>query len=140
MPTDPRWTPDTEELVALAIHVADKQCVFGWEECRAEGQHRRATLEVLTALADAQLLLPVGGETREDWMVEVDLGDGWRPSPFIATAGRAPQPVYAGDIDAYMRGIVKPKRKLRRTVHTGPWHAVDAPTPADTAQSATPEG
>jgi len=33
--------------------------------------------------------------------------------------------VYAGDIDRYLRGIVKPNRKLRRTVHTGPWRPVE---------------
>lgn len=54
---DPRWTDETAEVVALAIHVAD--CEFDWEECRTEKAHARAVREILTALADAGLLVPV---------------------------------------------------------------------------------
>jgi hypothetical protein len=74
-----------------------------------------------------QALAVIDGDVREEWMVEIDKGDGWAPSlrpPFITTKGPAPHPVYAADIDAYMRGIVKPKRKMRRTVHTGLWRPV----------------
>lgn len=84
---------------------------------------------VLTALADAGLLLPPGGETRVEWAVRVDV-----PVP-----GRKEHP---GDIMTHL-GEEKSRRcrevwegwtPLRRSVtswpngsvHTGPWCAVDA--------------
>jgi hypothetical protein len=42
--------------VATAIHGASRQCVLGLDECLAEGEHRRETRAVLTALADAGIL------------------------------------------------------------------------------------
>lgn len=59
-----------------------------------------------------------GGEVHEEWMAEVDMGAGFKPRPhpsvpFIFKS--------EADVDRYLRGIVKPKRKMTRTVHTGPW-------------------
>ena len=60
---DERWTAETRELV---------EQVFG-------GVEFDLTDEVLTALADAGLLLPPGGETREEWGTKVWV-DGVDPS------------------------------------------------------------
>jgi hypothetical protein len=51
-----RWTAETEELVARAIN-------------DARHDYADAADLVLTALADAGLLMPPGGETREEWRV-----------------------------------------------------------------------
>jgi len=137
MTTDLRFTGETRCLVAEALaehrdvttNVRTVACTCGeWSmpfdhlgitEIAAEFRlHKAGT--VLAALADAGLLILAGTEVREDLTIEIGTGDGWKRSAYIAT-DVAPEPAYVGDIDAYMRGIVKPKRKLRRTVHTGPW-------------------
>lgn len=120
MPTDERFTDAAVELATDAwvrAYYRDEQGSLRSDELDA-GRH------VLTALADAGLLLPVGGEVREEWTAEVDLGSGWKRRPYITTSDHEPESVYKADIDDYLRGIVKPKRKLRRTVHTGPWRPV----------------
>ena len=127
--TDPRWTAETRDAcieaavrTATCKHVWDYQLTAPCLECRTDA--------ILAALADAGLLLPPDGEVRQEWTVEVDDGNGWRPTPRSApyiTTDRESQSAYVADIDAYMRSVVKyPKRKVTRTVHTGPWRPVDA--------------
>jgi hypothetical protein len=62
MPTDERWTTETEALVAkaLAPHWYDQR------DARA----------VLSALADAGLLLPPGGEVSVEWGILIARSDG----------------------------------------------------------------
>lgn len=55
-----RWTDETEELVAQAY--ADTLADDGEDVVDA---YRSDAVQILTALADAGLLLPPGGETRE---------------------------------------------------------------------------
>ncbi|MES2155859.1 MAG: hypothetical protein V4510_12055 [bacterium] len=65
MSQDPRWSAETErQLVTRAIHRAS--CYDSWEECWVEGKHRRAVHEVLTALAEAGLLVVPPDTTARD--------------------------------------------------------------------------
>jgi hypothetical protein len=57
-----RWTAETEELVARAIFEPGGRVPVDAPE------------RVLTALADAGLLLAPGGETREEWGVIEQIG------------------------------------------------------------------
>ena len=95
-----RWTAETEELVALAMYLD-------------EGPRA-----ILTALADAGLLLPPGGETRQEWGV-ADVAD--RPDEVwpVESEDRArTRAARLNAVEAY------PAARLYRrtiTVHTGPW-------------------
>ncbi len=110
-----RWRAETEELVAGGIHRGSRQCVLDLDDCLAEGSHRREVREVLTALADAGLLLAPGGETREEWgVVHKVFGiDG----PIVA---RADMPDANADLASRL-GRTSGLPLVRRTVHVGPW-------------------
>ncbi len=115
MTTDPRWTAGTVRAAADAIRRS-------WRDTGTGGSYHDDAAHVLGVLADLGVLLPPGGTTREEWVAEVDMGSGYRQSPthspYVADSEAA--------IDAYMRGIIKPKRKARRTVYEGPWTPVEA--------------
>ncbi len=53
------------QLIAEALHRASRQCILDMDECIAEGEHKRAMLEVLSVLTEAGFLLPAGEETSE---------------------------------------------------------------------------
>lgn len=67
-----RWAEATYRLVETGVHAASRQCVYGLDECLYEGTHRREAREVLTALAEAGLLLQPGGESREEYDCALD--------------------------------------------------------------------
>ena len=102
MANDPRWSDETEALVAM--------------HTTGDPQDRAPARDVLTALADAGLLAEPGGETREEWAVEfqrigiVECGSEDQARHFVAT----------GD-----NGITgAPVRLLRRLLVTPPWRDV----------------
>ena len=122
MASTERWTDEAENIVAMELEDVLPREVGALPDEAFYVDARR----ILTALADAGLLLPPGGEVREEWTAEVDLGSGWKRRPYITTSDHEPESVYKADIDDYLRGIVKPKRKLCRTVHIGPWRPAES--------------
>ena len=101
-----RWTAETEELVARAVYGrrtgtnVDGFTDWDWDNAPLSADARRAwrtrAAGVLTALADAGLLLPPGGETRRQ------RGRG------VATAGYERMATWWPD----------------GSIHYGPWVAV----------------
>lgn len=106
-----RWTAETEQLVVQAIfgHVdhihsigtgtVRLTCSCGhydsgwtisvgddWEPCMAGFRRHRATA-VLTALADAGVLIPVGGETRQE-VDQAGFRRGWIERDHAMVVGR----------------------------------------------------
>lgn len=112
----PRWTAETEELVAASIHLGSKQCVFGLDECLAEGAHRREARAVLEGLTNAGVLTAVGGETRQEWGVDLGAYVG-RPFPTRELAE-------AEIAERRDLGRTYPGEVRQRTVHVGPWRGV----------------
>lgn len=110
---DPRWTDQTEVLVAVSIHNAD--CEWDWDDCRQERRHQRAAREVLTALAGLGVLLPLGGEVREEWGVADD------PTH--------PHEVWPKKSEAAARLLASAKESIglrRRSWYPGPWIEVSS--------------
>ncbi len=118
---DQRWTDETEDAVAAAIYAVGDPTGEGIPWAKADEAtryvYRRRAAAALAAAADLGLLIAPGGKVREDWVAEVDPGDGYKQHPigypYIASCEH--------EIDDYMRGIIFPKRKRRRLVHAGPW-------------------
>lgn len=105
-----RWTPETEELAANAI--------FAWSD-HEPAERRAEARSVLAALAEAGLLLPPGGETREEWGIQhPTLGvDG----PVVHYEGEA------GTSEALARRMAAASGNLvlvRRTFHATRWSEV----------------
>jgi len=93
-----RWSAETEERVEAIID--DCACVGG-------GAQR-----VLEALADAGLLLPPGGETREEWgALDHGVIVDWNEDQARANV-------------AWLRETDPDAKVMRRTVHTTPWAAI----------------
>jgi hypothetical protein len=98
-----RWTPETENLVAMELEDVLPQEVGALPDEAFYVDARR----ILAALADAGLLLPPGGETRTRW----------------ASHGGAL--VWGTEAEA-RREVAEGKGPLmRRAEHTGPWEVVD---------------
>ena len=128
-----RWTAETEELVALVMlrvayeSVGDAGASIPDDWAAADPKDREYTLAMvrpfLTALADAGVLLPPGGEVREEWSVWIETNRHERLAEMV---GRA----YAReDAEAEIARRVSWGRKYpgevrRRTVHTGGWGPV----------------
>lgn len=113
MSTDPRWTEQTRDLAGRAWH--DVECGPNCPDtCSSGVRYRHQADAVLTALAEAGLLLPPGGETREDFAIQ-------HPghSPILGRTERITDGMLAEAL-RHTPGT----RKLRRTVHTGPWREV----------------
>jgi hypothetical protein len=55
MPPDPRWTPETETLITQTFH--DGECGGLLNDCPFLPEHKSGAVGVLTALADAHLLV-----------------------------------------------------------------------------------
>lgn len=104
----PRWTAETEELAWQTLVATGSN---SWRE-RLDAS--RAARQVLIALADAGVLIPVGGETRQEWRVKVH-GHPLAGAQLYQDRRGA---------EAYRRAIVKPTQLLTRTVHTEPWREV----------------
>lgn len=126
----PRWTPETEELVARAQYVSvstarpDDDPPLPFDEIDEEVQDlfRRDARAILTALADAGVLIPVGGETRQEW--------GYRYRGFkhdwtrVVDMSRDEAVGCAEEFRAAYAGATAEAQVLRRTVHVGPWREV----------------
>lgn len=121
--TDPRWTEETLTLVASwnehYDHATRSRCLT----CKAWAQG------LLAALADAGLLIPPGGEVREEWSVWIGPDD----SGHAEIVGRAEGPADAEAEIARRRawGRTWPGTVRCRTVHTGPWREVSSDASAD---------
>lgn len=119
--------PSAVEAAAEAL--ADTVATAGWifrgrypqyEESR-ERWRDRVRVVLAAALAECEVL--------EEWIAEVDLGEGLQPRPWVYAS--------AAEVDAYMLAIVKPKRKLRRLVITTkpqPAFPVDTPREETTGE------
>lgn len=118
----PRWTTETEELVARAL---ESPCVchfvdigVGYQKAAEDPTCPRCTLfgqtaAILTALADAGVLVAPGGETRQE--IEVQ-DDALRyPCGDMAAAWRQFGELKAKGYDAHI---------VQRTIHIGPWREV----------------
>ena len=137
-----RWTAETEELLARAEHDLDEKVLayregtqtISWDDVAPtlKDSYRDRAEADLTALADAGLLLPPGGETREVWCVT-----------YLGTLGRdiwsSPTPERAEAEGHLAQGLTEGSRwrglRLERhtivtwpdgTVLTGPW--IEVPT------------
>jgi hypothetical protein len=101
MPTEPRWTDETEDLVR-----------------EHAGVHQVNARAVLSALADAGLLLPPGGETYDQYTsgnkrcCQLQRGS----ANFVHAQPRFRHTHYRTET-AWPDG----------TVHTGPWREVEVP-------------
>lgn len=114
MPTDPRWTEDTERLVRAATAGCHVLMYVGAWTCRCGaggddddprgGPYVHLIRLELAALADAGLLVEPGS-TRYEFAHEHVLSDG--PGPCL--------PIHDHTC---------PDSRYRRTVHTGPWRPV----------------
>lgn len=118
-----RYDPATVELVARALPFA------------LPSASRGVARHVLNALADAGLLLPPGGETREEWGARV-WADGHRDQ--AEDCARSNRAAAEGTVDSHARrrAANPPEDDLvsrrwmgnavliRRTVHVGPWTEV----------------
>lgn len=122
-----RWTDETEELVARTIAAVDRYRYDDVDEVwRSYREAARAALQVS---ADAGLLLPPGGETREEWTVGHPRDEGG----FMTwTAPLLRRELAEGEIAFRVRkGYDIPGTVLRREVQFGPWAAIS--TEEDTA-------
>ena len=105
---DDRWTAETEELVAQTVYAA-----YRWDTspptldalpAKDHGYYRKGAHVVLATLADAGLLLPPGGETRET-----------RDCPYSSCRTHAfTKHTHRRSVTTWPDG----------SVHTGPWVAV----------------
>lgn len=94
---DTRWTAETEELVARAIYGrrtgtnVDGFTDWDWDNAPMWADARRAwrkrAASVLTALADAGVLIPVGGETRQE-IERAGFRRGWTERDRAMVIGR----------------------------------------------------
>ena len=110
---DERWTAETEALVAGVHHAGRCDCGAPDEPSLHEAR------EILTALVDAGLLLPPGGETREEWAVQfTEHHVSLRP---LRTRAEAETEI----LERTTHGYTHPGSPVSRTVHTGLWRPVD---------------
>jgi len=100
-----RWTAETEEMVARTLVAAGSD---SYRERLVASRHARL---ILIALADAGLLLPPGGETREE--IEVQTAALRYPCGDTERAW-----LRFGELMAKGWG---PVEIVKRTVHIGPW-------------------
>lgn len=111
---DPRWSDDTYQLA--------KGTLIDWfqpgEDDEARDYITDGAISLLTALADAGLLVPADGETREEWVAESTQPSGAicrRPTTAVEDVPGFV--AWMRKTDYYATG----HRVLRRVVHTGPW-------------------
>jgi hypothetical protein len=125
--SDERWTDETETLVE---DILDRFVVgSGYMAAPFMANDRdNATEQILTRLADAGLLLPPGGEVREEWAVRVDEPVSGRSevrgaivTHFGEEKSRRCREVWAGWTPLNRTVTTWPDG----TVHTGPWRPVD---------------
>jgi hypothetical protein len=115
--TAPRWTDETEQLVAdaYAVTLGD-----GDDDHSSWLPDAKA---ILTALADAGLLVEPGGEAREEWGIRfTKYHESIRP---LRTRAEAEAEI----LERTTRGYTYPGSPVHRTVHTGSWRAVEEATP-----------
>ena len=111
MSADPRWTDETRNLVAYEI--AENRGAWSNLTDEEHGIFLQDADDVLTALADAGLLLPDGGETTQEWAVLSDSATATEQA--MNGEDHARQILaryYTGDPTAYVG---------RRSAHYGPW-------------------
>jgi hypothetical protein len=113
-----RWTPETVGLISMKICGAG--VVTAADAC---------AVAALTALADAGLLLPPGGETREQWGARWESGY-IQPCPSREAALDAMTKYYPDHVGCELirRYVVRWKPPQRRTPGArffGPWEVVD---------------
>jgi hypothetical protein len=136
--SDHSWTAETEELVAGLLFAADHPGV-DWSKIPSSPAELAIGASVakirarlaLRSLADAGLLVPVGGEVGEEWGVH--LWADYNPAKDVIrrpdresaegvvafhAARRAANPP-AEDVTA--RRWYGNAELIRRTIHTGPW-------------------
>lgn len=102
--------PAMVEAAARALHEHENQWL---DESMAEEWKTLSDLDLDSYRSAARAVLAAAlaeCEVREEWIAEVDLGHGFEPRPWVYTS--------EAGVDAYMRAIVKPKRKLCRLVIT----------------------
>lgn len=135
MSTDPRWTEETEDAVAAAIYGVGDPTGEGIPWAKADEAtryvYRRRAIMAL-AMADALgVLIPPGGDVREEWAGQVwhdgdePDNDGicpresrWAAESMVNYHARQ----RAGNSDsAPVRRWNGNARLMRRTVHAGPW-------------------
>ena len=122
-----RWTAETEEILAkafmLVAYQSEGEDTAGidsdWAAADEENRTwvRAAIRPVLAALADAGLLLPPGGEVREEFgdrVVYTYHGD------VISDGVERCDPA-----ELVCRHETHQQHNRRRTVYTGPWQEVD---------------
>jgi hypothetical protein len=97
--TDDRWSAETEDLVR-----------------EHAGVYQVAAAEILACLADAGLLLPPGGETREEWGYMSHWRDGTK-HVMPAFDERNARHMVALPVTE----VATHRTLIRRTVHTTPW-------------------
>lgn len=104
MTADSRWTPETEETIARQIAAVDRYRAdamgYVWRAFREQAT------SALAAVADAGLLLPPGGDVREERRHR--------------TAARLLSACAGPDLKCTVAA-----HHEARTVHTGPWRPVD---------------
>lgn len=101
---DEPWTPETEELLARLLAMGE------WDaQPNDRDTFRYGARTVLATLASAGLLLPVGGETREEWSVRWPDSVSLIPLDEERARREATEHAATG------------ARLYCRTVHTGPW-------------------
>ena len=118
-----RWTPETAKLAETAIDE-------WFEQWNGDPEPNREVAHVvLAALADAGLLLPPGGETREQWGARWESGY-IQPCPSREAALDAMTKYYPDHVGCELirRYVVRWKPPQRRTPGArffGPWEVVD---------------
>lgn len=125
-----RWTAETEDLVAHTLTAA------GSNSYRDRIEASRHARLILIALADAGLLLPPGGETREEWAAQIwadgeDPAEGQidqrprREAEGVVEAHAKRRAQNPPEADATARRWFGNARLMIRTVHIGPWVPVN---------------
>ena len=115
-----RWSAETEELVARAV--AGRGVGGG---LRPESEQTALAKAALTALADAGLLQPPGGKTRQEW--------GYRYRGFCrewTPVQPSTRELAERDARDFLEVFAKAGGEaevVRRVVHEGPWVAVSEP-------------
>ena len=104
-----RWTAETEGLLVARNHEAE--CGGPIEDCVFLQEHGIAAREALEVLADAGLLLPPGGVTREQWRFE----DTFDDDDLVVSSK------YFAEPPPEVKARWPEKSLRRRTVYTGPW-------------------
>lgn len=119
--SDPRWTEETENLVAMELEDVLPRDVGALPD---EAFYEDAR-KVLHALADAGLLVEPGSDMGEEWAVrhrvvgETAVG-GLRDGDMVQMA-YSNRDAASAAFDLLAEVWAHHPRLLRRTVHTGPW-------------------